>query len=46
MVSLGRAFMSRNRPSSWSTRPSLGLAPKISKSVVEALMRIDIGNGA
>jgi branched-chain amino acid transport system ATP-binding protein len=45
MVSLGRAFMSE--PTVFLVdEPSLGLAPKISKSVVEALAQIDIGNGA
>lgn len=45
MVSLGRAFMSH--PSVFLVdEPSLGLAPKISKSVVEALMQLDIGDGA
>ena len=45
MVSLGRAFMSHPRVF-LVDEPSLGLAPKISKSVVDALARIDIGEGA
>ncbi len=45
MVSLGRAFMGDPRVF-LVDEPSLGLAPKISRSVVEALGRIDIGDGA
>ena len=46
MVSLGRAFRPGEPTVFLVDEASLGLAPKISKSVVEALMRIDIGNGA
>ena len=45
MVSLGRAFM--GDPTVFLVdEPSLGLAPKISKSVVAALAQIDFGDGA
>ena len=45
MVSLGRAFMGDPRVF-LVDEPSLGLAPIISRSVVEALGEIDIGDGA
>ena len=45
MVSLGRAFMGDPRVF-LVDEPSLGLAPNISRSVVEALGEIDIGDGA
>jgi branched-chain amino acid transport system ATP-binding protein len=45
MVSLGRGLMDDARLL-LIDEPSLGLAPKISKSLVEALMRIDLKDGA
>jgi branched-chain amino acid transport system ATP-binding protein len=45
MVSLARGLMA-DAKLLLVDEPSLGLAPKISKSVVEALMRIDIRDGA
>jgi len=45
MVSLGRGLMDDARLL-LIDEPSLGLAPKISKGVVEALMRTDIRDGA
>jgi branched-chain amino acid transport system ATP-binding protein len=45
MVSLGRGLMD-DAKLLLIDEPSLGLAPKISKSLVEALMQIDIENGA
>jgi branched-chain amino acid transport system ATP-binding protein len=45
MVSLGRAFMGDPRIF-LVDEPSLGLAPIISRSVIAALGKIDIGDGA
>jgi branched-chain amino acid transport system ATP-binding protein len=45
MVSLGRAFMGDPRIF-LVDEPSLGLAPIISRAVIEALGKIDIGDGA
>ena len=45
MVSLGRGLMD-DAKLLLIDEPSLGLAPKISKGLVEALMQIDIKNGA
>jgi branched-chain amino acid transport system ATP-binding protein len=45
MVSLARGLMTPAKLY-LVDEPSLGLAPKISQSVVDALMRIDIGQGA
>jgi len=45
MVSLARGLMA-DASLLLVDEPSLGLAPKISKSVIEALMRIDLRNGA
>jgi len=45
MVSLGRGLMA-DAKLLLIDEPSLGLAPKISKSLVEALMQIDIKDGA
>jgi branched-chain amino acid transport system ATP-binding protein len=45
MVSLGRGLMD-DAKLLLIDEPSLGLAPKISKALVEALMQIDIKNGA
>mgnify|MGYP006279066193 FL=1 len=45
MVSLARGLMTPAKLY-LVDEPSLGLAPKISRSVVEALMQIDIGDGA
>ena len=45
MVSLARGLMA-DASLILVDEPSLGLAPKISKSVVEALMRIDLRDGA
>jgi branched-chain amino acid transport system ATP-binding protein len=45
MVSLARGLMA-DAKLLLIDEPSLGLAPKISKGVVEALMRIDIKDGA
>ena len=45
MVSLARGLMA-DASLLLIDEPSLGLAPKISKGLIEALMRIDLGNGA
>lgn len=45
MVSIGRGLMD-DAKLLLIDEPSLGLAPKISKGLVEALMRIDIKDGA
>ncbi|MFO1056198.1 MAG: ATP-binding cassette domain-containing protein [Dongiaceae bacterium] len=45
MVSLGRGLMG-DAKLLLIDEPSLGLAPKISKGMIEALMRIDIADGA
>ncbi len=45
MVSLGRGLMD-DAKLLLIDEPSLGLAPKISKSLIEALMQIDIEHGA
>jgi branched-chain amino acid transport system ATP-binding protein len=45
MVSLGRGLMD-DAKLLLIDEPSLGLAPKISKALIEALMQIDIKNGA
>jgi branched-chain amino acid transport system ATP-binding protein len=45
MVSIGRALMA-NVSLYLVDEPSLGLAPKISRSVVDALMHIDLASGA
>jgi len=45
MVSLGRGLMA-DSALLLVDEPSLGLAPKISKAVVEALMKIDLQDGA
>jgi branched-chain amino acid transport system ATP-binding protein len=45
MVSLGRGLMD-DAKLLLIDEPSLGLAPKISKGLIEALMQIDIRNGA
>lgn len=45
MVSVGRALMA-DASLYLIDEPSLGLAPKISMSLVEALSRIDVGEGA
>jgi len=45
MVSLGRGLMDDPKLL-LIDEPSLGLAPKISKSLIEALMRIDLKDGA
>jgi branched-chain amino acid transport system ATP-binding protein len=45
MVSLGRGLMTDARLY-LVDEPSLGLAPKISKAMIEALMRINLDQGA
>lgn len=45
MVSIGRGLMA-DADLFLVDEPSLGLAPKIGKSVVEALMAVDLGNSA
>jgi branched-chain amino acid transport system ATP-binding protein len=45
MVSLARGLMA-DASLLLVDEPSLGLAPKISKAVIEALMRIDLHDGA
>jgi branched-chain amino acid transport system ATP-binding protein len=45
MVSLGRGFMA-DVHLYLIDEPSLGLAPIVSKAVIDALMKIDIENGA
>ncbi|MCW5626430.1 MAG: ATP-binding cassette domain-containing protein [Burkholderiales bacterium] len=45
MVSIGRGLMNEARLY-LVDEPSLGLAPKISKAMIDALMRIDLADGA